>query len=118
MFRVVSATDRGIQVIVLGAALFYLICIVTRLAHFNVFQAGTGGFIGVPSNLPALACAIVLLWTPGPALTAAFLLIAGASTVGGFRIPRPKPIVLYTILAICILVAGIHVSLLLARMSV
>jgi CDP-diacylglycerol---serine O-phosphatidyltransferase len=118
MFRVVSSTDRGMQVVVLGAALFYLICIVTRLAHFNIFQAGTGGFIGLPSNMPALVCSIVLLWIPSPVLTAALLVIGGAATIGGFRIPRPNRIVLYTILAICILLAGIHVSLLLTRLSV
>ena len=115
MFRVAQVSDPAVRVVLLVSAVFYLLCIVTRLAHFNIFQAGTGGFVGLPSNMPALICAIVLLWIPGPALTVAVLIAGGAATVGAFRIPRPNRVVLYTILGICIIVAVLHVILLLAR---
>jgi CDP-diacylglycerol---serine O-phosphatidyltransferase len=100
-----TGAERGALLI---AALFYVLCIVTRLAHFNVFQAGTGGFIGLPSNMPALACAILLLWEPG-ALPATVLLAAtGAATVSGLRIPRPPAYILYTLLAAALAVASLH----------
>jgi phosphatidylserine synthase len=88
------------------------VCIVTRLAHFNVFQAGTGGFIGLPSNMPPLVYTIMLLWVPGPALAATALVLGGIATVGAFRIPRPNQVVLYTILAVSLLLAALHAILL------
>jgi CDP-diacylglycerol--serine O-phosphatidyltransferase len=114
MFRVAPATGGADRVILLLAAVFYLLCIVTRLAHFNVFQACTGGFVGLPSNMPALVCAILLLWVPGPTLTAIVLVLAGAATVAGFRMPRPNPVVLYMLLVISVAVAATHVVRLLA----
>jgi CDP-diacylglycerol---serine O-phosphatidyltransferase len=113
MLRVAPATTTTGFTILLLAGIFYLLCILTRLGHFNIFQAGTGGFIGLPSNIPALACAIVLLWVPGPFLAATVLTIGGAASVGGFRIPRPNRIALYTILAICVVVTVAHVVALL-----
>jgi CDP-diacylglycerol--serine O-phosphatidyltransferase len=113
MWRV-AAMDPATRVILLLAAVFYLLCIVTRLAHFNVFQAGTGGFVGLPSNMAGLAFAVLLLWVPGPALTAIVLVLAGAATVAGFRIRRPNRVVLYTLLAISVAVAAMHVVRLVA----
>jgi CDP-diacylglycerol--serine O-phosphatidyltransferase len=108
LLRVVPATPP-MGALLLLAAVFYLLCIVTRLAHFNVFQAGAGGFIGLPSNMPALAFAVMLLWLPGPIFTTIALIIGGAATIAGFRVPRPNPVVLYTILAICVGVGGAHI---------
>ena len=110
--RVSPATTPAELALVLAAAVFYLLCIVTRLAHFNVFQAHTGGFIGLPSNMPPLILAGLLLWVPGPALSALVLVLGGAATVGGFHIPRPNRIVLYSILAIALALAGAHIWLL------
>jgi CDP-diacylglycerol--serine O-phosphatidyltransferase len=115
VFRVVPATDPASRGVLFVASLFYLLCIVTRLAHFNVFQAGTGGFIGLPSNLAALAVAILLFWVPGALPSAAVLLIAGAATVSGFHIRRPNPVILYALLAIALTVAAGHVAGLFAQ---
>jgi CDP-diacylglycerol--serine O-phosphatidyltransferase len=109
LFRAAPAAPAAMQAMLLAAGTFYLLCIMTRLAHFNIFQAGTGGFIGLPSNLPALFFAVVLFWSPSPLLMSALLVIAGGATVAGFPIPRPNRVVLYTLLAICIVVAGLHV---------
>jgi CDP-diacylglycerol--serine O-phosphatidyltransferase len=114
VFRIVPIADPASRVVLLLASMAYLVCIVTRLAHFNVFQAGTGGFIGLPSNLAALACAIMLFWVPGPALAATVLVVSGAATVSGFRIRRPTPVVLYSLLALGLLVAAGHVYRLLS----
>jgi phosphatidylserine synthase len=108
ILRVVPTTFPGSRAVLLVAGLFYLLCILTRLAHFNVFQAGTGGFLGLPSNMAALACAILLFWVPDARLAAAVLVLAGAATVSGFRIPRPNRAVLYSLLAISLMVAGGH----------
>jgi len=109
LFRVVPAADPASRAVLFVASLFYLLCIITRLAHFNVFQAGTGGFIGLPSNLAALAVAILLFWVPGALPSAAVLLIAGAATVSGFHIRRPNPVILYALLAIALAVAAGHI---------
>jgi CDP-diacylglycerol---serine O-phosphatidyltransferase len=109
LLRVVPATGVIDRAIVVAAAVFYLICIVTRLAHFNVFQANTGGFIGLPSNMPPLICAVLLLWVPGPALSTIVLIVGGAAAVAGFHIPRPNRVTLYSILAISLVVASGHV---------
>ena len=110
LFRVVSATDPASRAVLLAASVFYLLCIVTRLAHFNVFQAGTGGFIGLPSNLAGLIVAILLYWEPGPFLAAAVLVAAGAAAVSGFHIKRPNRFVLYALLAIALAVAIGHLA--------
>jgi CDP-diacylglycerol---serine O-phosphatidyltransferase len=112
--RVSPATTPAELALLLAAAVFYLLCIVTRLAHFNVFQANTGGFIGLPSNMPPLILAGLLLWVPGPALSTLVLVLGGAATVGGFHIPRPNRIVLYSILAIALALAGAHIWLLIS----
>lgn len=108
LFRVVPATDPVSRALLLAASLFYVLCIVTRLAHFNVFQAGTGGFIGLPSNMAALATAILLYWVPGSLLSAAVLVAVGTAAVSGFHIQRPNRIVLYLLLVIALAVAGGH----------
>jgi CDP-diacylglycerol--serine O-phosphatidyltransferase len=118
LFRVATTPDGFARVIVLAAALFYLLCIVTRLAHFNVFQAGTGGFIGLPSNMPPLVYTIMLLWVPGPALVAPALVLGGIATIAAFRIPRPNPVVLYTILVVSLLLAALHAFFLLTTTRV
>jgi CDP-diacylglycerol---serine O-phosphatidyltransferase len=114
LLRVTPATAPAERAILLLAAVSYLLCIVTRLAHFNVFQANTGGFVGLPSNISALVFPVLLLWVPGPPLPATVLVLAGAAAVSGFRIARPNRGVLYTLLAICVVLAGVHVFRLLA----
>jgi CDP-diacylglycerol--serine O-phosphatidyltransferase len=113
LFRIVPATGPASTALLLTASIFYVLCIVTRLAHFNVFQAGTGGFIGLPSNLAALTVAICLFWVPDAILATVVLAGAGAATVSGFRIRRPNALVLYTLLAIALVVAGGHIARLL-----
>ena len=114
VLKVAPTTSPVGRAVLAGAGVFYLLCIVTRLAHFNVFQAGTGGFVGLPSNMAALACAILLFWVPDARLAAAVLVLAGAAAVSGFRIPRPNRVVLYSLLAISLGVAGGHLFRLLA----
>jgi phosphatidylserine synthase len=113
MFRAVAPSTPIEVTMVVGAGLFYVLSIMTRLAHFNVFQAGTGGFIGLPSNMPPLIFAVLLLWVPAPAVASAALILGGAAAVAGFHIPRPTPVVLYGLLAIALVVAGVHISRLL-----
>jgi CDP-diacylglycerol--serine O-phosphatidyltransferase len=108
LVHVATATGSGDKWALLAAALFYVLCIVTRLAHFNVFQANTGGFIGVPSNLAGLAFAILLFWEPAPLAAAVLLAAIGAATVSGLRIPRPPAYILYILLAAALAVASLH----------
>lgn len=114
LLRVVPTTTSTEHAILLAAAVFYLICILTRLAHFNIFQADTGGFIGLPSNMPPLVCATLLLWVPGPMVSVIVLVLGGAAAVGGFHIPRPNRLALYSILAISLAIASGHIRQLIA----
>lgn len=108
LLRVAPAATFVDRAILVSAAVAYLICILTRLAHFNIFQANTGGFIGLPSDMPPLICAVLLLAVPDPWVSALVLLVGGAAAVGGFHIPRPNPVTLYSILAIALVVASAH----------
>jgi CDP-diacylglycerol--serine O-phosphatidyltransferase len=114
LMRATPATGPASSALLLAAAVFYLVCIVTRLAHFNIYQAETGRFVGLPSNMPALVCATLLLWVPNPPLAAIVLVAMGAAMVAGFQIARPNRVVLYSLLAICIGVAGLHLFRLVA----
>jgi phosphatidylserine synthase len=114
LLRVAPVTNSIESAVLLAAAVVYLICILTRLAHFNVFQANTGGFVGLPSNIPPLACASLLLWVPDPTVSAIVLVLGGAAAVSGFRIPRPNRMTLYSILALALAIAGGHVIRLIA----
>jgi CDP-diacylglycerol--serine O-phosphatidyltransferase len=114
VFRVAPAADPVSRGLLLLASILYLLCIVTRLAHFNVFQAATGGFVGLPSNMAGLACAILLFWVPAPGVAATVLIVIGLAAVSGLRIRRPNRVVLYALLAIGLIVAGGHVYRLLA----
>jgi CDP-diacylglycerol--serine O-phosphatidyltransferase len=109
VLRVVPAPAAAAQTALLFAAICYVMCIVTRLAHFNVFQAGTGGFIGLPSTIAGLLFAVLFLWVPGPWVAAGVLIGVGAAAVSGVRIGRPSRPVVYILLTIGVLVAGMHV---------
>jgi CDP-diacylglycerol--serine O-phosphatidyltransferase len=114
LLRVVPATGPASRVALVLSGIFYVLCIATRLAHFNVLQAGTGAFIGVPSTVAGLFFGILLLWVPSPTLAAAAMIAVGAATVSGIPIKRPGPRVVYALLAIGVLVAGMHMYRLLA----
>jgi CDP-diacylglycerol--serine O-phosphatidyltransferase len=109
VLRVVDAPGLAAQAALLFAAICYVLCIVTRLAHFNVFQAGTGGFIGLPSTIAGLLFAVLFLWVPRPWVAVAVLTGIGAAAVSGVRIGRPGRPVVYILLAIGVLVGGMHV---------
>jgi phosphatidylserine synthase len=109
LLRVVPAMTPIEHAILLAAAVF------TRLAHFNIFQANTGGFIGLPANMPPLVCASLLLWVPSPVLSTIVLAGGGAAAIGSFRIPRPNRAALYSILAISLAVASGHLLRLITR---
>jgi phosphatidylserine synthase len=108
VYRVVPAPGAAAQTVLLLAAMFYLLCIVTRLAHFNVLQAGTGGFVGLPSTIAGFLFAVLLFWVPGPWVAAAVLTGVGAAAVSGVRIGRPDRFVVYILFTIGVLVAGMH----------
>jgi hypothetical protein len=63
---------------------------------FAKVQAQTGGFIGLPSNMRPLVCASLLLRVPGPMVSAIVHVLGAAAAVGGFHIPRPNRLVLYS----------------------
>jgi CDP-diacylglycerol---serine O-phosphatidyltransferase len=107
--RATVAATTAERAVLLAAGIGYLVCILTRLAHFNVFQAGTGRFIGLPSSIAGLMCAVFLLFEPPNAsIAAAVLAVSGVACVSALRIRRPGKLVLYSLLATCIAVALAH----------
>lgn len=71
---------------------FYAICAVTRLGFYNVFQAETKDFVGVPTTLAGFFWAVGLLFGP-QSVHGLFVLVGlGAVMVLPLRIPRPGPV--------------------------
>ena len=71
-----------------AAAVIYVICALTRLAHFNVAQEG-GSFVGVPTPVGALVWSTVLLWGPDATRSFVAALALGAAMVSPLPLARP-----------------------------
>jgi len=74
--------------VTVACAVFYAICIVMRLAWFNVQdpKAEKGVYYGLPSPLAALfAVFIPWYYAWSPAMTSASFLVFGVTAIAGFR---------------------------------
>jgi phosphatidylserine synthase len=73
-----------------GAAIVYVICALTRLAHFNVAKAAHGErFVGIPTPVTALVWSTLLLWGPDSTRAGVAALALGAAMVSPLPIGRP-----------------------------
>lgn len=85
-----TAAPSGLRgIVLLTAAVVYLIATVTRLGFFNIVSHDTNGFVGVPTTIVGLLWSSVFLLEPGVTPATAGLLITGALMVLPVRIPRP-----------------------------
>jgi phosphatidylserine synthase len=71
-----------------SAAFVYVICALTRLAHFNVADDGAR-FVGIPTPVAALVWSTLLLWGPDATRTFVAALALGAAMVAPLPIGRP-----------------------------
>ncbi|HJR57955.1 MAG TPA: CDP-alcohol phosphatidyltransferase family protein [Vicinamibacterales bacterium] len=85
-------------------------CAITRLAFYNVTQAESRGFVGLPAPVAALVWSSVLLLDPGATTSAGVLLGAAAAMVLPVPIPRPAGISLALFTAWPLLVIVAHVA--------
>lgn len=76
-----------LAVLTFAAGIFYLGCVLTRLALFNLQKNGNQ-YLGLPSPVAALFVVLVsALWLDWAWLA---LAVAGALAVSSFEIPKPK----------------------------
>jgi CDP-diacylglycerol--serine O-phosphatidyltransferase len=71
-----------------GAAILYVICALTRLAHFNV-TSDDERFVGIPTPVAALVWSTVLLWGPDAARSSVAALALAAAMVSPLPVGRP-----------------------------
>lgn len=71
-----------------AAASAYVICALTRLAHFNVAH-DAARFVGLPTPVAALIWSTLLLWGPDATRTFVAALALGAAMVSPLPIGRP-----------------------------
>ena len=87
------------------AAVFYVLCAVTRLTYYNVAD-DESRFVGVPAPAAALVCATALLL---PSWAGAWpLVIAGAAMIAPIAIPRPRGVGLAVFACWALAVVGLH----------
>jgi len=72
------------------AALFYLLCALTRLAAYNVSQFEQEGFTGIPTTVAGLFMSSFFLVQPSLTLSTALLVACGIAMVSYIPLPRPK----------------------------
>jgi phosphatidylserine synthase len=81
-------TSLSAQLIWLGAALIYLIAVVTRLGCFDVEQSGSDGFVGLPTTVAGMFWCAHWLGLPEETPSAIFLVFLAAAMLAPIRIPR------------------------------
>jgi CDP-diacylglycerol--serine O-phosphatidyltransferase len=82
----------GIRPIWWAAAGAYVLCALTRLAHYNVVQnvgSAGGGFIGLPAPAAALVWSTLLVFDPGSLAAALTAILLAAAMVAPFGLRRP-----------------------------
>jgi phosphatidylserine synthase len=78
-----------------GSAFAYTACALTRLGFYNVTEACTRGFIGLPTPVAALLWSSIFLFSPGPALGVSCALSTAVAMIAPLRIPRPSGVGLF-----------------------
>jgi phosphatidylserine synthase len=92
------------------SAAFYLISALTRLGYYNLQHEERGGFVGIPTTIMGMAYSFLLCFRPTTDATAAFLLTGGIVMVAPIRIPRPGPVVFFSVVALAVLLLAWHLS--------
>lgn len=88
----------------------YLLCALTRLGYYNLQVGQQSGFIGVPTTLMGLMWSLLWCFRLTAPVIALMMVAGGISMVVPIRIPRPTPVVFYSLVALSVLLAGWHLS--------
>lgn len=75
-----------------AAAALYVLCALTRLAHYNVTHGdvpAVGGFVGLPAPAAALVWSTVLVFDPGAATATLTAIVLAIAMVAPFGPRRP-----------------------------
>jgi CDP-diacylglycerol--serine O-phosphatidyltransferase len=94
----------------IAAAVFYLLCALTRLGYYNLQTDERGGFVGVPTTLMGLMWSVLWSFALPAAASATAMVLGGAAMVAPLRIARPKPPLFFAVAALSALLAGWHIS--------
>jgi len=90
--------------------LLYLLCALTRLGYYNLQVGQQSGFVGVPTTLMGLMWSLLWCFRLTAPVIAVMMVAGGLSMVAPIRIPRPTPVVFYSLVALSVLLAGWHIS--------
>jgi phosphatidylserine synthase len=102
------------QLMWLGAALVYLIAVVTRLGCFDVEQAGSDGFVGLPTTVAGMFWCAHWLGFPEASSSALFLVLLAGAMLAPIRIPRMGRLGLVILLVSVIALIIAHTVVLMA----
>ncbi|MBK73806.1 MAG: hypothetical protein CMO76_10250 [Verrucomicrobiales bacterium] len=103
----------SVQLLWLGAALIYMIAVVTRLGCFDVEQAGSDNFVGLPTTIAGMFwCAHWLGYPMAPSSTL-FLALLACAMLAPLRIPRMGRLGLVILLVSVIILITAHTEMLL-----
>ena len=91
----------------------YVVAAVTRLGFYNLFSGSA--FVGLPTPVPALLVASVLIAPPSPASAALLLIGCAVAMVAPIRLARPTGLGLGAFAAWTVGVILWHLAILLAR---
>ena len=92
----------------------YLLCAVTRLAHYNVITEATDGFIGVPTTVFGVVWSAWLFAPTSAAVACVGLVVGGAAMIAPIRIRRPGPALFAALTLLALGLAIAHASRLFA----
>jgi CDP-diacylglycerol--serine O-phosphatidyltransferase len=73
-----------------AAAFVYVACALTRLGFYNISQAETGGFVGLPTPVAALFWSTMFLLNTGPVALALVSVTTAVAMIAPLRIERPS----------------------------
>ena len=88
--------------------LIYLLCALTRLGYYNLQVGQQDGFIGVPTTLMGLMWSLLWCFPLSASVISLMMVAGGISMVAPIRLPRPNPLVFYSVVALGVLLAGWH----------
>jgi CDP-diacylglycerol--serine O-phosphatidyltransferase len=105
-----STASAGLELLWWVAVFLFVACAVSRLAFYNVADEPTGGFIGLPTPVAALAWATVLLLNPGVGASIAVFTAGAVAMVLPIAVPRPHGLSLAAFVAWPVLVLALHIA--------
>lgn len=98
------------QIILWGcASIFYLVCVVTRLAYYNLFSSSENCFEGMPTTMSGILWSMIFLFPQVLTFTPALFAIIAIAMVAPIKTTRPgtKMLIFATCFSTCVIAGHI-----------